>query len=84
VLRFSASYKLSIHVNISLQLFHPLDKNLNQCLILDVRQNDLNGDQKRGSILGTVSTQMSFSFDIMQREDNCFLVHWKTEVKQTG
>jgi hypothetical protein len=28
-IRFSSSYKLSIHVNTSLQLFRPLEKNLN-------------------------------------------------------
>jgi hypothetical protein len=29
LIRFSSSYMLSIHVNTSLQLFHPLEKNLN-------------------------------------------------------
>jgi hypothetical protein len=48
LIRFSSSYKLPIRVNTSLQSFYPFEKNLNSCLTLDGRQNDLNADQKIG------------------------------------
>jgi hypothetical protein len=46
LIKFNSSDRLAIHVNISLQSFHPLEKNLNSCLTRDGPENDLNADQK--------------------------------------
>jgi hypothetical protein len=69
-IKFSSSYKLSIHINTSLQPFHPLEKSLKECLTRDGPQNELNADQKPAEIIGMISHQ----FFSESRKENSLMV----------